>query len=140
MAADLTVDSLCGALRHFLKEVADGTRPVHADTALVLHGVPGDETMKAVLEQLNGTLKITVHELPAVLNGDLGLAGRELAGTPAANVWRPSQEGAEHGRCTPHPAGPSAPARVQDHGHRSDPFSGRGPEQVDGQDDYRDSA
>lgn len=89
MSADLTVDSLCGAIRHFLREAAGDKPPPHSHRyALVLHGVPADDTMKAVMEVLGGTLRIEVRELPAELAPSGNSAGGEDQG---AILWQPNK-------------------------------------------------
>lgn len=63
----LTVDNLCGAIRHFLQEiVAHPEIPVDQVKGLELWGVPADETMHEIMELFGGTLKITVHSTPVV--------------------------------------------------------------------------
>lgn len=100
MAADLTVDNLCGALRHFLKQIAERPdEPVDRDNGLILYGVPGDDVMRAVLDAFGGELKITVRELPAVF----GPVFSEEPCGQVAYLWEPSKEPSEPGSaCTTH--------------------------------------
>lgn len=67
MADGLTVDSLCEAIRHFLKRIASEPEiPVDQVNGLVLCGVPSDDEMRTLMELFGGKLQITV-------NGSVGL-------------------------------------------------------------------
>lgn len=87
MASDLTVDNLCEAIRfhlHNLATLPDEVATIGPGFDLKLHGVPADDTMKAVMERLGGMLRIEVRELPAELSTEL------LPANPDAVIlWHP---------------------------------------------------
>ena len=90
MAAELTVDNLCVAIRHFLQRAAEEGIESIGSSTLTLMGVPADDTMKAVMELVGGVLRIEVRELPAELSIQPLPANPE-----AVNLWLPSKEPAK---------------------------------------------
>ena len=89
MASDLTVRNLCEAIRHFLQQIADHPElPVDRERGLVLHGTPGDDMMRDIMEAFGGELKITVRELPGELKSIQSIPGNPEAVT----MWHPSEE------------------------------------------------
>ena len=97
MAADLTLDTLCDAVRHFLRHIAEHPeQPVDRERGLVLYGVPGDDTMTALMEAFGGEIKIAVREMPkemgqSALTNFHPLELRE----PGPELWQPSKEAAQ---------------------------------------------
>ena len=91
MTTDLTVDTLCEALRYFLRDVVDyPENPLPCEGHhLLLMGVPADDAMKAALEATGGELRITIRALPAELKQALTVP--EVTGQQA-NLWQPSKE------------------------------------------------
>ena len=64
----MTVDSLCDAIRYFLRKIAsDPMQPVDQVNGLILCGMPGDDEMRMLMELFGGTIKITVREQPSIL-------------------------------------------------------------------------
>ena len=86
---DLTVDNLCLAIRHRLRQLADGPGclPAGKDSTLVLCGTPADDTMKTVMDLLGGTLRIRVSEVPTGLKDEL-VPLSDVAG--GINLWKPA--------------------------------------------------
>ena len=85
-ANDLTVDNLCAALRFFFGQIVEHPElPVDPNLGLVLCGVPGDDTMKVLMERYGGEFKITVRELPTAMVPAFqeAVQGQEL------NLWKP---------------------------------------------------
>lgn len=65
MSVGLTVDNLCEALRFFFRQIVDHPElPVDREQGMLLVGVPGDDTMRELMEAFGGELKITVREMP----------------------------------------------------------------------------
>ena len=86
MAADLTLDTLCDAVRHFLRHIAEHPeQPVDRERGLVLYGVPGDDTMTALMEAFGGEIKVVVREMPKEMKDNFAALG--LAEEAGANVW-----------------------------------------------------
>lgn len=86
MAADLTLDTLCDAVRHFLRHIAEHPeQPVDRERGLVLYGVPGDDEMVALMEAFGGEIRIVVREMPKEIR---------IVPIPAESVilWQPSKE------------------------------------------------
>lgn len=91
MAADLTVDNVCEAIRHFLRHIAaHPEEPVDQEKGLILFGTPGNDEMRGLMEAFGGTLRITVREAPAGIADD-ALAD-DLLVKQGANVWRPEDQ------------------------------------------------
>lgn len=88
MTADLTVDNLCEAIRHFLREIMkDPKQPVDRVKGLVLVGTPGDDEMRTLMELFGGMIKVTVQERPTALE-------EPICHSPVFGrvVWEPSKE------------------------------------------------
>lgn len=112
---NLTLESLCGAIKFFLKQIAEQPeKPVELPHELIIYGVPGDDVMKTLMELFQGTLKITVKELPAAMTPDFS---SEVEGL---NLWKPDYEHAspEDG------AGEGSAPRDQDIGADPQPAAG----------------
>ena len=100
MPEDLTVDNLCAALRSFFQQIVEHPeQPVDQERGVVLYGDPGDATMKALMEMFNGTVKITIREMPIAMERTFS---HEIAQGPGAILWEPSKEARQRG-----PVGPS---------------------------------
>ena len=87
MVPDLTVEKLCDAIRHFFQEIAGSDKPVDREKGITFWGTPADDTMKTLMEQFGGKLKITVIELPA----DLQFLSVEPSQNEGLNLWRPGR-------------------------------------------------
>ena len=91
MAADLTIGTLCDAVRHFLRQIVEHPeQPVDQGRGLVLLGIPGDDEMIALMEAFCGEIKITVREMPKEISID------PLPANPESVIlWQPSKETAQ---------------------------------------------
>lgn len=93
MAADLTVDRLCEALRFFFQQILEHPdTPVDREKGMVLFGTPGDDEMRALMEVFGGTIKITVNEMPIAMQQ---VFASDIAESQGAVIWEPSKEKAE---------------------------------------------
>lgn len=91
MAADLTVDNACEAIRHFLRHIATHPEePVDQHKGLVLFGTPGDDEMRDLMEAFGGTIRITLREAPAGITDDRLAA--DLLAKEAVSVWHPEDQ------------------------------------------------
>ena len=88
MVPDLTVDKLCDAIRHFFQEIAASDKPVDREKGITFWGTPADDTMKTIMEQFGGKLKMTVIELPADLQF---LSVESMDQESGLNLWRPGR-------------------------------------------------
>lgn len=91
MAADLTVDNLCDALRFFFRQIVDTpTQPVDPEKGIVLYGTPADDTMKAMMEAFGGCIRITIREMPEAISFARGAGAGEQGSSPL-NLWHPNE-------------------------------------------------
>ena len=93
MAADLTLDTLCDAVRHFLRHIAEHPeQSVDRERGLVLNGIPGDDEMVALMEAFGGEIKIAVREMPKELER---IESVQVGFVESLNLWQPSKEAAQ---------------------------------------------
>ena len=91
--SDLTIDSLCEAVRYFLRQIVEHQeQPVDQTKGLVLCGVPGDAEMRMLLELFGGEIKITVRELPEGLRKVTPVDDTGVIDPPINFVWHPERE------------------------------------------------
>lgn len=100
MSADLTIDNLLAAIRHFLEVAATSSAPgcgVEDDCGLpscelVLVGTPADDTMKRLMEMFDGEFRIVVRELPKEMDEIATLAAEILTEHGGACIWHPEDQ------------------------------------------------
>ena len=91
MAADLTVNNLCDALKFFFRQIVDHPeQPVDREKGIQLFGTPGDDEMRALMEAFGGRITITVKEMPLAISQPFSAAVAEGQG---GAIWEPSKDG-----------------------------------------------